>query len=134
MSQQALALSIRQPWAWLIVHNLKDIENRGWSTQFRGVFYVHAGKTFDDVGYKWVLSKFDIGLPSQSEFDRGGIVGRAEIVACVEHYDSVWFEGPYGFVLKNGEPLDFLPLSGRLGFFDVSEHVKVHYGFHRGTT
>jgi hypothetical protein len=42
------ALSIMQPWAWLIVNGLKDIENRKWSTDFRGEFLVHAGKTYDE--------------------------------------------------------------------------------------
>jgi hypothetical protein len=32
------ALSIRQPWAWLICHAGKNIENRPWRTQFRGRF------------------------------------------------------------------------------------------------
>lgn len=36
------ALSIRQPWAWLIVNGHKDIENRSWPTRFRGKFLVHA--------------------------------------------------------------------------------------------
>ena len=37
------ALSIKQPWAWLICAGYKDIENRDWSTKFRGRIYVHAG-------------------------------------------------------------------------------------------
>lgn len=37
-------LSIRQPWADLIVSGKKDIENRSWPTKFRGSFYIHAGK------------------------------------------------------------------------------------------
>lgn len=40
----AVALSIRQPWAWLIIHGGKDIENRTWPTRFRGRVAVHAGK------------------------------------------------------------------------------------------
>jgi hypothetical protein len=38
------ALSIRQPWAWLILHAGKDIENRDWPTRFRGRFLIHAAK------------------------------------------------------------------------------------------
>src|SRR5690348_2447825 len=38
------ALSIRQPWAWLILHAGKDIENRDWSTRFRGQVLIHAAK------------------------------------------------------------------------------------------
>jgi len=37
-------LSIRQPWAWAIVHAGKDIENRNWPTRFRGRFLIHAAK------------------------------------------------------------------------------------------
>lgn len=37
------ALSVRQPWAWLIVNGYKDIENRDWSTQQRGRIWIHTG-------------------------------------------------------------------------------------------
>ena len=36
------ALSIKQPWASLIAHGIKDIENRNWKTHFRGRIYIHA--------------------------------------------------------------------------------------------
>jgi hypothetical protein len=39
------ALSIQQPWAWAIIHAGKRVENRTWSTRFRGPFFIHAGKT-----------------------------------------------------------------------------------------
>jgi hypothetical protein len=41
-----VALSIRQPWAWLIVNGFKDLENRSWSTAFRGPVWIHAGKAW----------------------------------------------------------------------------------------
>ncbi len=34
--RRAVALSIRQPWAWLIIHACKDVENRDWPTRVRG--------------------------------------------------------------------------------------------------
>ena len=40
-------LSIRQPWAWLIMTGLKDVENRTWNTDFRGQFAIHASRKFD---------------------------------------------------------------------------------------
>ena len=33
---------IRQPWAWLIVHGYKDIENRSWRTRYRGTLLIQA--------------------------------------------------------------------------------------------
>ena len=36
------AISIRQPWAWLIVHGYQDVENRTWSTKHRGPILIHC--------------------------------------------------------------------------------------------
>ncbi|MDM8556483.1 ASCH domain-containing protein [Desulfococcaceae bacterium HSG7] len=113
------ALSVRQPWAWLIVHGYKDIENRTWKTALRGRFLVQAGLKFDYQGYADVLNQFKISLPPVSMFDLGGIVGVAAIVDCVNQSDSPWFSGPYGFILKNPQPLPFSALRGQLGFFNA---------------
>jgi hypothetical protein len=51
------ALSIRQPWAWLIVHGVKDVENRTWRTNFRGRFLVHAGMRFDEDGHRRIWAE-----------------------------------------------------------------------------
>ena len=40
-------LSVRQPWAWLIVAGHKDIENRKWYTNHRGPLLIHASKAMD---------------------------------------------------------------------------------------
>lgn len=114
------ALSIRQPWAWLIVTDYKNVENRTWPTSFRGKFLIHAGKRFDHAGYKWVISTMGIAMPKPDCFHTGGIVGIAELTQCVTQHDSPWFSGPYGFVLENAQPLPFTPLGGRLRFFEVS--------------
>jgi hypothetical protein len=45
------ALSIRQPWAWLIVNGYKDIENRSWATKFRGPVLIHAAKGMTGAEY-----------------------------------------------------------------------------------
>ena len=113
-------LSIQQPWAWLIIHAGKDIENRSWETPVRGPIQVHTGKVFDHMGYDTVRTRFpDIEMPLAVDFDRGGIVGMVEIVDCVTASDSQWFCGPYGFVLENPIPIDFRRYSGQLGWFDA---------------
>lgn len=119
------ALSIRQPWAWLIVNGYKDIENRNWETNFRGPFLVHAGKQFDTDGYRWVKSNSRIIMPEIDEFEMGGIVGSAEIIDCVTQYNSQWFFGPYGFVLKNVRTVKFVPLRGKLNFFNVEVEINI---------
>lgn len=125
------ALSIRQPWAHLIVNGYKDIENRDWPTRFRGPVLIHAGKRLTDDDYEDCRDTIQIirqrghqietGNPKIAELRAlcGGIVGIAEIVDCVSKSDSPWFFGTYGFSIKNARPLPFQPLKGQLGFFDV---------------
>jgi hypothetical protein len=116
------ALSIQQPWAWLIVHGYKDIENRKRKTNIRGEIKIHAGKTFDRDGYEYVKRAFpNIEMPKPEEFSKGGIVGRAKIVDCVNDSDSPWFFGPIGFVISEAKPEFFVPYRGQLGFFTVNK-------------
>ena len=117
------ALSIRQPWAWLIVNGHKDIENRTWPTRFRGQVYIHAGRGVvpDDFPEQREYLRWS-GIVLPSDMPRGAIVGEATIVDCVDASDSPWFCGPYGFVLSDpvaySEPI---PYRGRLGFFQVDD-------------
>lgn len=115
------ALSIRQPWAWLIVNGHKPIENRTWNTKLRGEFLIHAGKGFDKAGYAWVRDNFpEIDLPLPAGFERGGLVGKATLHDVITTSSSPWFFGPVGFCLADAEPLPFVPMAGKLGFFEVA--------------
>lgn len=123
MKSITLALSIQQPWAWLIVNGLKDVENRTWKTNYRGPLLIHAGKKVDIKGYDWVQENMNIALPSLGKLDKGGIVGISEIIDCTRKYDSDWFFGPYGFVLRGSRKLPFTPCRGRLGLFEPDVEV-----------
>lgn len=119
-----IALSIRQPWAWLILHAGKTVENRSWPTKYRGPVLIHAGKGMTRAEYEDAadFAHFCCGVNEMELFEnlqRGGIVGRARIVDCVTASDSPWFVGPFGFVLADVQPLPFRPFRGALGFFDV---------------
>jgi len=123
------ALSIKQPWAWLIVNGYKPVENRDWDTKFRGEFLIHAGKQYDRQGERWVQENFpEISIPALYMGNgMGGIVGAANLLGTVhvrdKHLlaasDKPWFFGEYGFILDNARPLPFMPLKGQLGFFNA---------------
>lgn len=135
------ALSIRQPWAWLITRPditdpiarkmaaaagmMKGIENRDWSTKFRGRFLIHASAGMSRVEYDqaklFVQTCVHAGLelPPFEQLERGGIVGEAELVDVVEDSCSWWFFGHYGFVLRDAKALPFRPCRGMLKFFEV---------------
>lgn len=136
-------ISIRQPWAWLIVRPdlagkertqavmdniIKAIENRTWSTRYRGPVLIHAAKgmtrqEYADVADHYLRVFFPrVELPAFDALERGGIVGQASLDDCVPWADATnaWHQrGCYGFVLNNSEPLPFHPMKGSLGLFDV---------------
>ena len=117
------ALSIRQPWAWLVVNGYKDIENRTWSTAFRGRIYVHAGQRMVADDYpeqREYLARAGIVIPT--ELPRGAIVGEVTITGCSSSSGSPWFCVPYGSTLD--DPVAYeqpVPCRGQLGFFKVDE-------------
>ena len=121
-----LALSVRQPWAWAIIHAGKDIENRTWQavnhglTQ-RGRVAVHASKGLTreeyEAGHDFIES-LGITCPPPADLLRGGIIGSVDVVDVVTKSDSRWFFGPRGLVLRNPEVSTFIPAIGALGYFE----------------
>ena len=135
-------LSVRQPWASLIVHNFKPIENRTWPIAYRGPFLVHAGKTWgrdEQDAYRELLQiALDhndmrrVEAIQRSQSFRGGIVGFATLSACISRdrwidagrrlYDGWknWFCGDYGWILKNPVALGrVVVFPGRQGLFRI---------------
>ena len=120
------ALSINQPWAWLIVNGYKAVENRDWDTRYRGEFLIHAGKKIDYDCYEF-LEDFQmmIDVPPPHMLQIGGIVGKARLINTVHirdkklvcERDKPWFFGEYGFMLDGAEPCELKPCKGALGFF-----------------
>ena len=107
------AISIKQPWASLIVHGIKDIENRTWATKYRGKVLIHAsgtwfkypnsdstlGDLFTDFQWEKIRENYDKNLYSILEpkaiIDRlptSAIIGEVEIIDCVINHESIWAE------------------------------------------
>lgn len=136
---QTKALSLRQPWAWLMIrpdmvdsvereiaakHGLiKNIENRKWRTHYRGRVLVHASARMTRADYEeadaiaWPLG---VKLPDfkSADLQRGGIVGEFTITNCVAEHASPWFFGPFGFTVTDAKSLTFQACKGKLGFFN----------------
>ena len=121
-------LSVCQPYAYLIVHGPKRVENRTWATNYRGWIGIHASKGrryMDD----WEQHAALIGDPSVLQF--GAVIGVARLVECVGRkdrtdktdrtYDWViddpWFEGPVGWVLLEARPIEPFPCRGKTMLF-----------------
>jgi ASCH domain len=127
------ALSIKQPWAALLVSGRKTIEIRKWPTAIRGRVFIHAGRIPDRHPEAWALISDE--LRPLTEF-RGGVIGTADLNGCViyrtqaKFADDVakhcnqpsWFTPPhlYGFVFGGAAVLPFFPCKGNVRFFTVA--------------
>ncbi len=133
-------LSIRQPWAWLIVRpdladpierahafergQIKDIENRTWPTRKRGPVLIHASKAYSRREHAALAADLEdrtgVRLPPYEAMPRGGIIGRATLIDCVREHPSQWkMPNHWGFVLKDAVRTPFVPWKGQLGWFLV---------------
>jgi hypothetical protein len=122
----------------LIRLGAKRVENRTWSTGYRGLIYIHAGKSLD-----WLTLNFEktidvaYGIPiDQMTF--GAVVAIATLTDCV-HIDRVgqphiaakypWLErhkhteGPWCWVLDNVTPIGPCPWKGEPGLFEIDEEA-----------
>ena len=117
-------LSIRQPWAELIVSGVKRIENRSWSTNYRGPVLIHAGLRPTDAPIAEIERKFAIKIPR--DLPRGGVVGIARLAGVVTVSDDLFFEGPYGLVMVGALRLPFIPATGALGLRTAKPHLVKH--------
>ncbi|MCC7131370.1 MAG: ASCH domain-containing protein [Gemmatimonadales bacterium] len=116
------ALTVRQPWAWAIVSAGKDIENRSWATRYRGWLAIHAA-----AGPVRALDELPRGVkrPPASALVRGAIVGVAYIDGITEKSRSKWFQGEWGWVLKNTHRLkEPVPCKGALSLWRVPAPVR----------
>jgi hypothetical protein len=113
-------LSVRQPYAWLIVAGFKLIENRTWSTTYRGPLLIHASQMLEADQIDRIEAKFGIVI-DRSALHRGGIVGRVTLFDVVTSSSSPWFTGPFGWVLTSPRVLRFTPCRGERGLFDTPE-------------
>lgn len=117
------AISIRQPWAQLVIEGVKDIENRNWFTKHRGRLYIHAAKTFEKDAAENLLNSHP--HLKQIIFDStkllGYVIGHVEMKDCVQFHPSEWFQGRYGFVFQNPEKIKPYPVKGKLNIFNFEK-------------
>jgi hypothetical protein len=126
MAPEVRILSIRQPWVWAIVAGHKRVENRTWSTPYRGPVLLHASLRIDQEGAGWMQG--GMGLKVPPELPVGGVVGLCNLVDVIEGEKGrrygPWFCGPYGWVLKDPIALPRpIGLPGRLRLWKAPPEV-----------
>lgn len=128
-------ISIKQPWASLILEGIKPVENRTRPWNHKGPVAIHTGKTFDYEGFTSVIrgcsdNVYQIAYDSQELI--GGIIGSVKMIDCVKDHDSDYFFGPYGYVFENPKKIDLIPWKGQQGIMNIPfcPHCFQNYELH----
>ena len=130
------ALTIKEPWATLIIEKYKEYEFRSWKTNYKGKILIHAGLSLE----KNMLERF-----KEYNFDYkcGYIIGEAELVDCIkvdkEFNDKLLNEnklvyGKSNHVEKYAWELEDIVIykepiyvKGKLGLWDYNDDINKSY-------
>ena len=123
-------LTVKEPWASLIINGYKKYEFRSWKTSFRGKVLIHAGKSVE----KNNLALFnDYNL----DYSFGYIIGEVELEDCILIDDKIQEElersnklvygrskhvGLYAWKLGNivkYKKKDRIKVNGKLGLWNL---------------
>lgn len=117
MTGDLRALTVRQPWASLIIAGLKDVENRSRPTRYRGTIAIHAGLGTD----RDAMAAHGHLLPA---YPAGAVIGLVDVVGCVRDSSSPWAEdGRWHWLLERPRPCEPVPARGALGLWRLPPEV-----------
>jgi hypothetical protein len=123
MKSDIRCLAVRQPFAWAIMTGAKDIENRSWSTDYRGPIVIQASSSKTDVNQIAKAGK----LPPR-DFVYGALLGMVDLVDVVPMSEDLeanpWAFGSYCWRVANPrlfpEPI---PAKGKLMLYAIQEEL-----------
>lgn len=128
-----IALSVRQPSAWAILHGGKDVENRSLGSiragrMVPGRIAIHAAIGMKQAEYDylvWRWARDGVTVPRPDALHRRAIIGTVEVTEIITKSDSPWFGGEAGLLLRDPELCAPIPASGELGYFEWTRDGKL---------
>lgn len=124
-------LTIKEPYASLILKNIKNIETRSWKTNYRGPLYINAGLA--KISKDRLENKELMTLCNDIEYGFGNIICKCNLVDCI-YMDEKFLEqikinkneyicgryeiGRYAWVLSDIKPVKRIPIKGQLGLWN----------------
>lgn len=114
-----IAVSVAQPWAWLIVEGWCQSIEKPWATTTRGRVLIHAADAIDPAGYAWCRRTWPKRrVPEGAYLARGAVVGRADLVACTE-IAGRGDRRRWRLLFATAERLELLPMAAPADLFPV---------------
>lgn len=140
-------LTVKQPWAFLLIAGLKDVENRNWPTNYRGELFIHASveKSFDWDALIWLMEQKRMGefwtvirhfgLILKGELEKckitkhheefGAILGSVNLTGCISNSTSPWAmpDSKFHWLVSDAKPITPIPARGSLSIwnYDMEE-------------
>jgi hypothetical protein len=128
-----LAITVKQPWAEMLVRGAKVHEYRAWKTDYRGRLLIHAGRAYPTRSEMELFLEMLPGANKPSMYramewvmqqGRGCIIGEVEIVGVREisaGHPGYRF-GRYAWVTANAKKYD-CPIwaVGKLGLWEYEK-------------
>lgn len=122
-------LSIKEPWASLIMNGTKKIETRSWKTKYRGEIYIHASLS------KAKITKSEVyELIKDMNFKCGYIICKCNLVDCIymtdeyvndmkiNHYEEYicghYEVGRYAWIVEDVKVIEPIKAKGKLGLWN----------------
>jgi hypothetical protein len=103
-------LTLKPPWAHLVAHCGKNVENRSWFTPYRGPILIHASQSVSGPAYRevgrWLASRRLPELPPIEALVCGAVIAVATLSDVRQKWDSPWYApGAFGWLLSDVRPL-----------------------------
>ncbi len=136
-------LTVRQPYATLIISGIKHIENRSWQPVYRGIIAIHAASKVDKVSWHYARKQCEalgIPCPAEDSVPYGAIIGTVGLMGVVytnvddqidgdyPHYEQDWLKwwdtDDYGWIFKNPNPVENIPIKGKLHLWDLPPDLE----------
>jgi hypothetical protein len=136
VSSALRVLSVRQPYADLILRGVKDVENRSRPTNYRGLLLIHASKS---AALAKTLSGETVGdderWPDWQSLAYGAIVGAVELTECLDVRGlsarkraaiSPFANGPYCWRLAGAQQwAKPVPCTGQVGLWRPPAGLRI---------
>lgn len=124
-------ISVKEPFATLIMNGDKLIETRSWKTNYRGELFIHAsGKS---LAKEFLTNDFVIDFIKDMDMNYGNIICKVNLIDCI-YMDTKFIEhikrnkkeynygeykiGRYAWVFNNVEPIYPIPTKGKLNIWN----------------
>jgi hypothetical protein len=118
-------LAVRQPWASLLALGKKPVENRGWSTEYRGDVAIHASKKPDLSPHALAMLAKHLPMTCVHKLPHGQIIGLVELYGVTRDMDGEWFSGPVGLLVRNARQLQKgLPHKGTQSMVEAGAYLE----------